>query len=77
MSTMQDSQKAMNMICDELGVENFYSVNFTKTGATLQGSYNPELVQKLEGFEMFVDRNGFLNFHKTEGAYTICIAFTN
>jgi len=77
MSTMQDSQKAMNMICNQLGVDNFYSVSFNKSGVTLQGRYNPEVVQKLQDFGMFVDNNGFLNFHKSEGAYTICVAFTN
>jgi hypothetical protein len=76
MNTMHKGQKAMNMICEQLGVENFYSVNFTKTGVTLQGEYSPEVAQKLEGFEMFMDRNGFINFHKSEDGYVICIAFT-
>lgn len=67
----------MQMICNELGVENFYSVSFDKHGCTLQGRYNPDVVVKLQEFGMFVDDNGFLNFHKVESGFTICVAFTN
>ena len=77
MNTMYKSQKATNMICEELGVENFYSINFTISGVTLQGRYNPDVVRNLEGFEMSIDRNGFLTFHKSEAGYMICVAFTN
>jgi hypothetical protein len=77
MNTMHKSEKATIMICEQLGVENFYSVCFTKSGVTLQGQYNPEVVQKLQGFEMSIDANGFLNFHKAESGYMICVAFTN
>ena len=67
----------MQILCEELGVENFYSVTFTRHDITAQGKFNTAVICKLQGFEPSVDSYGYLTFTKEVDGVKIRVAFTD
>ena len=74
---MTKSQGAMQIMCEELGVENFYSVTFTRHDITAQGRFNTAVICKLQGFEPSVDSYGYITFTKEVDGVKIRVAFTD
>mgnify|MGYP007049612738 CR=1 FL=1 len=79
MKTMTESLGAMQIFCDKFGADNFYTINFNKGSVTAQGHFNSSIVAQLhmEGFEMSVDKYGYLTFTAMQDGYLINVVFTS